>query len=427
MNIVFKNSLWLFSDKLIKLLSSFLISVWIIRYFGPIEFGKFSFAYSIAFLLITISALGTENFIIADLVRYSKNINKIIIQNIYIQIFSGIILFIFGIFFILAFKYKDLKIISYTIILTIPLLFKFLNIGRIFFESKIDIKKIVIAENIIFLIYSLIRIFILECKLDIIFIIMTYSFEYVTIYFVNFFLFSKQFKIFKFTYTNLIYIKRILKSSFPIFVSGLAIILYMKVDQLMIGILLNDRSLGYYSVGVRLSEYWYFIPVSIASSYYPNLVRLYNSDKLTYLLKLRNLHIILFYISISLAIFIQLFANSIISLLYGSLYLESVNVLKIHIWSGIFVFLGVASGNFFQIEGLHNYTLTKSLLGLLLNIILNWFWIPIYGINGAAFATLISQIFASSIFLLFSNKTRMLLKFQVYSFRLDFLFPLKKL
>ena len=94
--------------------------------------------------------------------------------------------------------------------------------------------------------------------------------------------------------------------------------------------------------------------------------------------------------SISVAFLIMLFSGLIINILYGKEYAQAASVLSIHIWSGVFVFLGVASSNYLIAENLTKISFFRTILGAVSNVILNIILIPLYGIIGAAYATLIS-------------------------------------
>jgi O-antigen/teichoic acid export membrane protein len=85
--------------------------------------------------------------------------------------------------------------------------------------------------------------------------------------------------------------------------------------------------------------------------------------------------------------------------------------------------LGVISSKWFIAENLQKYSFYRTLAGMVLNILLNYILIPIYSIQGAAIATLISQVMASYLFNLFNKKLR-------YTFILQtnaIFFPLRKL
>jgi O-antigen/teichoic acid export membrane protein len=99
-------------------------------------------------------------------------------------------------------------------------------------------------------------------------------------------------------------------------------------------------------------------------------------------------------------------SDFIIHLLYGEAYTQAVNVLIIHIWTGVFVFLGVASGKWFTAENLQMLAFWRTFYGMVFNVIFNLFMIPKYGIQGAAIATLLSYFIAGLLFDFFNNTTK---------------------
>ena len=102
----------------------------------------------------------------------------------------------------------------------------------------------------------------------------------------------------------------------------------------------------------------------------------------------------------------KLDSHQVINFLYGESFSDAGGVLMVHIWSAVFVFLGVASSKWFISEGLQRYSFYRTVSGALLNIALNLLLIPEYGIYGAAIATLCSQMVASYLFNLMNHKSR---------------------
>jgi O-antigen/teichoic acid export membrane protein len=114
----------------------------------------------------------------------------------------------------------------------------------------------------------------------------------------------------------------------------------------------------------------------------------------------------LFLTSFSISIVVLFAAEPLISILFGKPFIESAYALKISIWTGVFVFWGVGAGNIMVIEELNHHNLYKSVSSVLLNVALNFILIPKYGINGAAWATLVSQAYASWLYFLIPKETR---------------------
>lgn len=410
------NSFWLVFDKIIKLSFGLIIGIGIARYFGPEIFGKYNFANSIVVLFGTVLPLGTEAILIRELVKdYNKN-EELLSFSFYLHFLSGIVFFIASIFLLYVLKFEDTTTFNIGLILAFSLLFRFLSVPRYFFESRTEIKYIIYIENSLFLLFSLIRIGLLYFSYDVYCFIYSFLFEAIISYLLIFIYYCniKGFNILYFPKFTKWFV--LLKESFPIFISGLSVILYMKIDQLMIGMLLGDSSVGFYSVAVKLSEFWYFLPLGISASFYPTLIELKKSSIAKYKETFQNLHIVLFMISIFMAFIVQIFGNWIVEFLYGVDFSLAGDVFRIYIWSAIFVFLGVAGGNYYIIENKQSFVLLKSIVGLFMNIILNFIWIPSNGILGAAAATLVSQIVSAMLIPLLFKELHELLFFQLECF-----------
>jgi O-antigen/teichoic acid export membrane protein len=184
--------------------------------------------------------------------------------------------------------------------------------------------------------------------------------------------------------------KRLLKDSWPLILSGIAISMYMRIDQVMIKNMLDAEAVGNYAIAVRLSEVWYFIPVLITSSVFPAIINAKNISEKLYYKRIQNLYSLMIWLSIGIAIPITFLANDIIRFLFGAQYQNAVSVLKIHIWAGVFVFFGCAWSKWILNENKQMLITLSHILGAALNILFNYKLIPICGIVGAAIATILS-------------------------------------
>ena len=210
--------------------------------------------------------------------------------------------------------------------------------------------------------------------------------------------------------------KKLLVRSWPLILSGFMIMIYMRIDQIMLGEMVNDYEVGTYSAALKLSEIWYIIPTIVCNSFFPSIIEAKKLGEATYLKKIQNLFDILFFISFGIAVIVGIFSDNIINILYGDQYKDAAIILSIHIWTAVFVFLGVGSSNFFIIENLQIKTFTRTALGAVINIVLNLVLIPKFFAIGAAVATLISQFLSSYMFDLLSRKTYVLFKMKTKSY-----------
>jgi PST family polysaccharide transporter len=185
----------------------------------------------------------------------------------------------------------------------------------------------------------------------------------------------------------------------------------MKIDQIMLGEMLDSATVGIYSAAVRISEVWYFIPLSIVASVSPSLMEA--SDPVTLDQRLAKLFKLVSIIALAIAVPMTFFSNYATKLLYGNAYAGAGPILAVHIWSALFVFLGVAQGPWNIIEGLTKLALLRTSLGAVSNIVLNLLLIPRYGGLGAAVATTISYALSAVILNAFNAKTRKIFALQL--------------
>ena len=174
----------------------------------------------------------------------------------------------------------------------------------------------------------------------------------------------------------------------------------------MLGSMIDDRTVGVYSAAVRISELWYFVPVAVVASVFPSLIRAKEVDETSFESRFAWLYDSMVWIGLGLAVITTVWSRSIVLFLYGDPYVEAAGVLAVHIWAGVFVFLGVASEKWLIARDLIHYTLLRTLLGAGVNVVLNFMLIPRYGMMGAAVATLVAQAVACYAFDLLFARTR---------------------
>ena len=197
----------------------------------------------------------------------------------------------------------------------------------------------------------------------------------------------------------------LLKYAWPLAFSAVFITLYMKIDQLMLEAYMGEAVLGVYSTVVSLSEGWYFIPMAIVTALFPAIMNARRDDPERYQRRLQHLYELMSAISIGIAVLMTFVSPMIYTLFYKPEFAAGANILTIHVWAGIFVFLNVASGQYLIAEGYTFLSLIRALIGALVNIALNIWWIPKYGMIGAAYATLLAYA-CTALFVIFVPKTR---------------------
>ena len=390
----FANTSWLFAEQLLRMVAGLLVGIWVARYLGPEQFGIFSYAIAFTSLFNSIAKLGLDGIVIRDLVKEAENRDIYLGTAFWLKLLGALLML--GIVAIaMQLTSSDPLTNLYILIIASGAIFQSFEVVDFYFQSKVLSKFVSICKMAQLFISSLLKLYFIYTGAELIYFVLVTLLDQVTLALSLYIAYRFQELGSFYGHFNKAIAKQLLKDSWPLIFSGLVIMIYMRIDQIMIKEMLGERDVGLFSAAVRLSEVWYFIPVIISTSLFPSIVNAKKiSDKL-YDTRLRRLYTFMIWLAIMIALPMTFLSNWLVTLLYGEAYREAGQILMIHIWAGVFVFMGVASSKWFISEGLQRHLTINTVAGAIMNILLNIFLIPKYGIYGAAIATVMSQALAS--------------------------------
>jgi len=392
----FKNTSWLFGEKILRMVVGLFVGIWVARYLGPEQFGLFSYAQSFVGLFTAIATLGLDGIVVRELVKDESRRDELIGTAFYLKLIGAIAVLI-----VLAVAIQFTSNDHYTNVLVFIIasatIFQAFNVVDMYFQAKVLSKYVVYANVISLFVSSIVKIVLILTDAPLLAFAWATLFDSVVLAcgFIYFFLkTNNKYTNTPITLTNLTFKKEtavsLLKDSWLMAIAGAAILIYMKIDQVMIMEMTDAEAVGQYAVAVRISELWYFIPMVIASSLFPAIISAKKQSEKLYYERLQKLYDLMVWMAIAIALPMTFLSDWVIAVLYGEQYNRAGTVLMIHIWAGVFVFLSVANDKWFYIENKAGLLTIKVIIGAVSNIILNYILIPKYGINGAAVATIIS-------------------------------------
>jgi PST family polysaccharide transporter len=402
---ILANTTWLLFDKVIRMGVGVVVSVWVARYLGPENFGIFNYVTAFASFFGIVAGLGLDAIVVRELVRTPENESLIMGNAFYAKLGAGVLVLLASVITVLFYRQTSLIDIS-IVITTAGFIFQSLDVIDFYYQAKVLSKFTVIARNLSFLVLSAFKVFLIVYQYSIIWFVWAASIELaVSALFlaISYFVMGKS-GTKKWTF-HFPYMKYLVKEAFPLVMSGFVIIIYMRIGQIMLGSMLDQTAVGLYSAAAKLAEIWYFIPTIICSSALPTIIRTRQESLELYKTRLRQLYTALNAISISIALVTAFIAPWLIRFLYGEAFIAAADILSISIWTGVFTFLSVGTGQFLIVENFTRIAFWRNLVSACINVALNLVLIPLYGTKGAAMAILISYFF--SVFsLAFFAKTR---------------------
>ena len=390
----FANTSWLLGERILRMGVSLFVGIYVARYLGPERYGLLSYANSFVGILLAFATLGLDEIVVRELVKSPEQRETILGSSFFLKL-VGTLLMWTAILAAVPFTENDLQTNFLIIIIAFGVVFQAFNVIDFNFQAKVKSKYVVHAQFVQLIVSSIIKIILVVNETPLIWFASVYCLDAIVlaiglvfVYFYN----GENIFCWKWSFETS---KYLLHDSWPLILAGVVVSIYMKIDQVMIKEMLGAKEVGLYAAAVKLSEAWYFIPMAIASSLFPAIINAKHYQKEDYYQRLQKLYDLMVWIALAIALPTAILSSWIVELLYGNEYLESSSVLIIHIWSGIFVFLGVASNKYLLAENYIKKTFYRTFVGALLNIIMNYYLIGIMGIKGAALSTFASHFFAA--------------------------------
>lgn len=399
----FKNTGALFIGRIGSLLIKMIVGIAVANYLNKANLGIITGGITYVYLFSAVATLGLDQFIVKELHEFPENSDQILGTSFWMKFFSGL-LCIPLIWLAYQIKGAEGTPYSYVLIFSAFGVVQAFNVIDSYFQSQVKSKYIMQVQVIGNLISAFIKVALIYTKMPLIWFVYAYAVDFLLLAIGYYFMYQRKGRnMFSWAYNNKL-AKRLLKYSWPLMMSGIMVSLYMKIDQLMVQDICGVDEAGAYNTVSSLSEAWNFIPIVIVSSLFPAILNARRDDINRYKKRLQHLYNLMVYISLPTALIIS-FISPLIYKLYKVEYAYAAPVLSVHIWSGIFVFLGAASAQYLIAEGLNKFTFIRTAIGAIVNIVLNLLLIPTMGMMGAAIATLIAYA-SSTFFILFIPKTR---------------------
>jgi O-antigen/teichoic acid export membrane protein len=405
----------MFGEQILRMITGLLVGIWVARYLGPDQFGVFSYAIAFVAIFSSVAKLGLDSIVVRDLVNNPESRDDYLGTAFWLKIVGAVVALTI-IAFATEFTSNDRTINLYIFIIASGIIFQSFEVVDFYFQSKVLSKFVSICKITQLLFSSLLKVYLVITGADLLWFVIVSLVDQVLLALTLFIVYRYQ-KLGNFyNHFDVATAKRQLKDSWPMIFSSLVVMIYMRIDQIMIKEMMGEKEVGLYSAAVRLSEAWYFIPMVITNSLFPAIVNAKQISEKLYYARLQRLYTFMVWFAIAVALPMTFLSDWLVILLYGEAYRLAGQVLMIQAWAGIFVFLGVASGAWLTSENLQHLAFYRTFSGVVVNVLLNIILIPSYGLTGAAIATVISYMIAGFLFDFFHKNTKAIFFMKVNAF-----------
>lgn len=386
-----RNSVLILAERIIRLALAIVGSILVARYLGPEQYGAVGLFSSIYAILKVASSLGVDQITVRRL-SVGDQPNRVAAHHVLLKGLSGTLVSVLFFIYICA---TENEVGAYAVPLIFTTVLQGLDYFELFGQARGASRVQVLAAAGSAIFCFLLKVILVYFQAPLSYFLFALALDGLILLSAYYVFGRKEFSTASLNLFSPSYVRGYISESWPLLASAGAVIVYMKVDIIMVYHISGAIEAGNYTIAVRLSELPYVIPTMLLAGLFPVLVRSYGSSVSEYIKSSERVVAVLLYLSIIISAVVFFVGPYAVLMLYGQSYELASKIVAIHGLSCIPVFVGVAFRRMAVVEGAQRITLVVTLIGCMLNVILNCLLIPQYGGVGAAFATLLARLLSS--------------------------------
>ncbi|MDD7318616.1 MAG: flippase [Prevotella sp.] len=390
---IYSNLFWSLSGKLVNLLGSLFVGILVTRYLGPEQFGLMNYVISYVMLFQILASFGLDSIEIREEARNKEEYNRYVGTAFYTKLALAAAVFILCVgtsLFLEADRFTTCMVALYSL----SMMANCFSVIRNYFMAIVDNEYIVKSEMARVGIGALIKVLLIIFDAGLTWFIAATTFD--TLLVAGGYLMSYIKKIgspgaWTFDIKTAVFL---LKESFPLMLTSAAVVIYQRIDQVMIGQILNNSAVGLFSVAARIVDIIIYIPFVLSDTLTPVLVSTREKSEEEYRSQAQRFINISFWSTFLIALITSAASKWILLLLFGQQYIEATPVLAVLAFKSVTVALSSSAGKMLIIEGLQKWAILRDITGCIICVSLNLILLPHYGILAAAVIAILSNLAA---------------------------------
>jgi len=386
MKAMLMNSLWLMLERVSLSLSGIFVSVYVARYLGPAQYGLINYLLSVIAIAVPLVQLGADAVLFNRVARQRQSGIRLMLASMRLrrQLFALIAVPLMA----WAMLTQDRTSQIMMALMLASAYFSVQDVYKIYYDALLKSKLNTLINNVALLLSIVVRLALVHAKLPLEWFAVPYVLSSLIPYGVRWLLFRREkggMRPISLRHQRR-YGRYLLKVGLPLAVSGLSIVIYTRIDQIMIGNYLGEHSVGLYSAAITLSQGWVFVPIALITSMMPGVANAGSVSEQEG--RIRLLYLVVLLLSMPV---ILLLPGPIVKLMFGDSYRETATILALCSVTSLFSVMGTVSYRAIVLFGGYRFIAIKMPLAALVNVLMNLVLIPRYGILGAAISTLITE------------------------------------
>ena len=389
MNRITKNAFWIIGCRIIQSLLSLVVSMMSARYLGPSNYGVIQYASSLVTFVTPVMQLGFTSVLVSELIAKPEEEGRILGTSMLCCVCSALLSMMGVVSFAILANPGNSQTVIVCALMSLNLLFSALEMTQYWFQAKLLSKYTSVISLLSYVLISGYKLYLLAAQKSIYWFAVSYALDILLIA-VGLLFFYRKLGGSKWSFSWDL-AKRMFSRSKYYILSGLMIAVFTQTDRVMLEHMVNSAATGYYSAAVTCAGLATFVFGAIIDSGRPVIFEAHKKGPEEFDRTVKNLYSIVIYLSLAQCVLMSLLPEFIIRLTYGADYLAAADALRIVVWFTTFAYIGNVRNIWILAENKQKYQWRIDLSGAVTNVLLNLLLIPLWGVNGAAVASLWSQ------------------------------------
>jgi len=390
---VAKNAVWIISCRVVQALMGLVIGALTARYLGPFNFGSINYAASLTAFIAPVLYLGLNATLVQELITRPKREGEVMGTSLLIGSLASVVCFI-GVcafaFFVNASKTDRIIVCC---LYSFGLLFQAFDMLQFWFQAKLQSKYYAIAMLIAYTAVSAYRVALLIASKSVYWFALTAVIDHGVVALVLLWAYRRKGGQ-KLSFSKTVAGEMFQKSKHYI-LPALMVSIFAQTDKLMLTWMIGEKVVGYYSAAVTICGLSSIVCAAIINSFRPVIFENKNVSREAFEGSVTQLYSVIIYFSLAQCIGITLLSKVLVNVMFGADYTPAATVIPVLVWYTGFSYLGAVRDIWMLGENKQGLLWKINLCGVLCNILLNLVLIPLWGILGAAAASLTTQIFTN--------------------------------
>ena len=415
-NRFFSNVIWDMGGKVFQMILTLVVGMLTARYLGPSNYGVIGETASYVAFFSVICQLGFNSTAVKEIMDNKEREGEIIGTAIFFRVCTSLISTIAISCLLYVLKDGDRVIVWVAFLQSLSLIFQSFEMIHYWYQSRLETHVSVKIQSLAYVLMAVYKIALLALGKSVEWFAFSTALELAVVAVALIFIYGRG-EGQKLT-ISISAGMELLKNSYHFILSGLMVTIYSEMDKIMLGEMLSETAVGFYTAATKVSSMWSFVLIALINSSRPVIISSRSHSQELYVKQNKRLYAAVIWIGIAAGLGVTIFGRWIIYFMYGEAYLPATSSLQISAWYTMFAMLGTARGIWIVCENKAKYVKYYLGIGAVLNVILNYLLIPSFGPGGAAAATLITQIFTAVLAPAFFKETKIYTKYVLEAFLL---------